>query len=302
MFLIDNLLLAPGKALFYLLEEMARKAREEWLDDDSVKQELQEIYAMLEAGNLSEQEFEAREVRLVERLQQIARAKLQENGGSSEGALQAMLSPHDAAPADDGVEQPAVQSPDVLPAEPEPAEAPARRELSFSSIAASLAPLLELAGARGTHPPAEIEAAMRVQPLTGAGGFVHADLRAAPIDRAPYLPATPVPPPEAPPLPAVQTLMHHAAAPASSGLPQLPIGQVIDGALKGLAVLQLKVSSVTAVAHTEDGWRVSAELVERRGVPDTSDFLGLYELRLDHAGNVLQWQRTSMRRRGDLGR
>src|SRR3954470_10925506 len=103
MFLLDTLLLAPGKAAYFLIEELARKAQEEWLDDSSVKQELQEIYAMLEAGSLSDEEFQAREYRLVERLQQIARAKIDGNwapgaGGQSGGVeIEALASVEDIA-------------------------------------------------------------------------------------------------------------------------------------------------------------------------------------------------------------
>ena len=77
MLLIDDLLKAPGKAMFSLFEQLARKAQEEWLDDESVKQELQQIYALLDGGKISEGEFEAREQRLLERLEQIARVKFQ---------------------------------------------------------------------------------------------------------------------------------------------------------------------------------------------------------------------------------
>ena len=47
---------------------------------------------------------------------------------------------------------------------------------------------------------------------------------------------------------------------------------------RALSILKLKVSSVTSVARADDGWRVSVELVERAGVPDMNDVLGLYEL------------------------
>ena len=43
------------------------------------------------------------------------------------------------------------------------------------------------------------------------------------------------------------------------------------------------------------------EVVERRGIPNTNDVLGLYELRLDRAGNVIRYARTRMRRRCDFG-
>ena len=75
MFLLDSLLLAPGKAVVAMLEELAKKAQEEFLDDASVKKELQDIYALLESGTISEKEFDSREVGLLQRLEQIARAK-----------------------------------------------------------------------------------------------------------------------------------------------------------------------------------------------------------------------------------
>jgi hypothetical protein len=82
----------------------------------------------------------------------------------------------------------------------------------------------------------------------------------------------------------------------------LTMSQVIDCVFRGLATLKLKVSSVTSIARDEAGWRVAAEILERRSVPDTGDLLGVYELRLDEAGNILRYERTRLRRRSDLGR
>ncbi len=78
--------------------------------------------------------------------------------------------------------------------------------------------------------------------------------------------------------------------------------QVIQSTMSALSMLRLKVSSVTSIARGEGGWRVTAEVLERRSVPDTSDLLGVYEFQLDDAGNVLRYERTHMRRRCDLGR
>jgi hypothetical protein len=111
------------------------------------------------------------------------------------------------------------------------------------------------------------------------------------------------PPPMQAAAPVIQPLQPSMdVAPVRSTGTMLTLNQAIDSALRGLSLLNLKVSSVTAVTRAEDGWTVTAELVERRGVPDTSDLLGLYELRLDEAGNVLRWERTRMRRRCDLSR
>jgi hypothetical protein len=81
----------------------------------------------------------------------------------------------------------------------------------------------------------------------------------------------------------------------------LSIGQVVESAKAALALLGLKVSVISSVSPEDGGWRVTAELVERRGVPDTNDQIGVYELHLDAAGSVTRYERTRLRRRGDLG-
>jgi hypothetical protein len=82
MLILDDLLLAPGKAMVALFEQLAKRAQDEFLDDAVVKQELHEIHSLLEGGQISETEFEGREGRLLERLEQIMKAKLQGGWGS----------------------------------------------------------------------------------------------------------------------------------------------------------------------------------------------------------------------------
>lgn len=84
MFLIDDLLLAPGKAVFFLFESLAKKAQEELFDDEPLKQELQELYRLLESGQLTDEEFAAKECQLLEALEQISRLK-SELMGTGEG-------------------------------------------------------------------------------------------------------------------------------------------------------------------------------------------------------------------------
>ena len=96
MLLVDDLLMAPGKAVVALFEQLAKRAQEEFLDDAVVKQELHEIHALIEAGRISETEFETKEARLLERLEQITRAKLQ--GGWA--GLAALPAPTEAEIAD----------------------------------------------------------------------------------------------------------------------------------------------------------------------------------------------------------
>lgn len=282
MFLVDNLLGGPGKAAMFVLKEIARKAQEDWLDDDAVKQELQEIYALVEAGKISSQEFEARECRLLERLEQIARAKFNDKWGPADApaVIEASLS-----------------------AEPLP------MMTNDAPLLIEAAPVIERTSVMETpwllDDPPVIDA--RPENPGSAGEAMPIAAPAPPRIQSPapappphwVAPAAAAPPaPLAPPaLPAPSALVAPPAPPT-----RLSIGQVFESTARALALLNLKVSVITSVAPEDDGWRVTAELVERRGVPDTNDLIGVYELRLDATGTVTRYERTRLRRRGDLGR
>jgi hypothetical protein len=254
VFLLDTILFAPGKAVLCLFEELAKKAQEEFLDDGAVKQELQDIYGRLEAGTISEQEFEACELGLLQRLEQIARAKFEGSWGTdSMGVERAFL--------DDSREEENVELPEPI-------------------VHAEVLPDV----VRGVDPIAPgVDVASALAPLLGM-------LTAAAASE----PQHDEEPPAAVPQPEPSRV---AAAP-----PTLTMADVIQSSLRQLTMLKLKVSALTAVARGESGWRVTAELLERKAVPDTSDLLGVYELHLDEAGNLLRYERTHMRRRCDLGR
>jgi hypothetical protein len=59
------------------------------------------------------------------------------------------------------------------------------------------------------------------------------------------------------------------------------------------------VNRVIGLSKTEDGWLVSLEVVERVAIPETMDVLGLYEVRLDAEGNIQEFGRKKLRKRGD---
>src|SRR5262245_47133235 len=247
MFLVDDVLFAPGKAAFVLFQQLARKAQEEWLNDDAIKHDLQELYGLLESGRISEKDFEEHECRLLARLEEIARIKFQDKWG-------------EAGPPADGpvVEAGVGMSALAPPPPPPPAPAPSPPSL----------PLPEL-------PPMTMLRPMAAPP---------------PCPFSPPVPAAPaagVPP-------AV------VAQPPSGAA--LAIGQVMECAVRALGMLKMRVSTITSVVPENANWKVSVELVERRGIPDTNDVLGVYELWLDGAGTVLRYERTQMRRRCDYSR
>ena len=71
MILLDSILLAPIKSVYLFGKKVHGMAMEEFLDEDRVREDLKELYVLLETGEISEKEFERREEELVERLEEI---------------------------------------------------------------------------------------------------------------------------------------------------------------------------------------------------------------------------------------
>ncbi len=67
------------------------------------------------------------------------------------------------------------------------------------------------------------------------------------------------------------------------------------GQITGLKVLGV----VGAVPESEGSYAVKIEFVERQGIPDTMDLIGLYDVNLDSEGNILGYTRVDMRKRGE---
>ncbi len=64
-------------------------------------------------------------------------------------------------------------------------------------------------------------------------------------------------------------------------------------------LIHLQASSVVAISHGEDGWIVSIEMIEKKSIPDSMDVLGCYEVSVDAEGNIRDFSRVRLRRRGD---
>ena len=80
----------------------------------------------------------------------------------------------------------------------------------------------------------------------------------------------------------------------------LGIGEVIEKARSDLHKLTgLEVSSTVSAARDEDGWVVSMEVVEKHSLPDGMDILATYQSKLDPDGNMLEFNRSKMRKRID---
>ena len=55
---------------------------------------------------------------------------------------------------------------------------------------------------------------------------------------------------------------------------------------------------ITGIERTEDGWRVSIEVVESRRIPDSTDILAVYEVDVDGSGELTGYQRVRRYTRG----
>jgi hypothetical protein len=80
------------------------------------------------------------------------------------------------------------------------------------------------------------------------------------------------------------------------GLPEL-----VRNAREKLAALTgLPISSTLSIRKDECTWRLQVEVVEKRSLPDSQDILAIYEMTMDEEGNVIDFSRVGMRRRGDV--
>lgn len=72
MLVIDDILLFPVKGLLFILREIHNAARQELAGEaDTLRAELRELYMRLETGQITEQEFDGREAKLLDRLEQM---------------------------------------------------------------------------------------------------------------------------------------------------------------------------------------------------------------------------------------
>lgn len=72
MFLIDDIVMAPGSFLMWVMRKVHEAALEELENDTArITAELSELHRKLETGAITEAQFEAREKELLDRLDQI---------------------------------------------------------------------------------------------------------------------------------------------------------------------------------------------------------------------------------------
>lgn len=72
MFILDDILLAPMKGLQWIAGEIDRASRQEQEDEaDALRRRLSRLYMQLEAGHVTEEEFDEQEDAILARLDEL---------------------------------------------------------------------------------------------------------------------------------------------------------------------------------------------------------------------------------------
>jgi hypothetical protein len=76
--------------------------------------------------------------------------------------------------------------------------------------------------------------------------------------------------------------------------------EILDVAKRELTELTgYKVSSVVGIKKVDTNWKTTIELLEKEGIPDRMDILGVYDVEIDAGGNFINYERVALRKRGD---
>lgn len=76
--------------------------------------------------------------------------------------------------------------------------------------------------------------------------------------------------------------------------------ELIEKAKKDLSSLTGFASPAgIGLKKDEKGWVATVEIIEKKSIPDGMDLLGTYEVRMDVKGNMLGYERKTLRKRID---
>jgi hypothetical protein len=75
MLFVDDLLLLPAKGFMGLFKKIAEVAEDEYTDDGKVKEELMRLHTLFEIDQISEEEHDRQERKLMKRLEDIRKYK-----------------------------------------------------------------------------------------------------------------------------------------------------------------------------------------------------------------------------------
>lgn len=75
MFIVDDILLAPLKGVIWIGEKINEVSEKEFSDEGLIKEKLMELQLKFELDEISEEEYNKQEKKLLERLDAIRKAK-----------------------------------------------------------------------------------------------------------------------------------------------------------------------------------------------------------------------------------
>jgi hypothetical protein len=85
MFLLDNILLSPLHGVLWVARELDKVAQEELANESgTIRADLSGLYLLLEKGQITEEEFDAREKVLLDRLDAISERLVADEGEEEE--------------------------------------------------------------------------------------------------------------------------------------------------------------------------------------------------------------------------
>ena len=83
----------------------------------------------------------------------------------------------------------------------------------------------------------------------------------------------------------------------------MDIKDIVENAKKSLVELTgFTAPSAIGVSKEGEMWQVIIEITEKPSAASNLEVLGIYEVHLDVNGNLLEYMRKEMRKRGDIQR
>lgn len=92
-----------------------------------------------------------------------------------------------------------------------------------------------------------------------------------------------------------------AMSESGSAVKRRPIDLVEEAKRQLAALTGYPVDSVSGFARVEDGWRLTATVVELNRIPPATEVLAEYEVTLDKAGDIVDYRRGRRYFRGQVG-
>ena len=86
MLLVDDILLLPARGVLFAFQKIAKAAEQEQTSQaEAIRTELGELYMMLETGQITDEEFEDNEGRLLDELELIEQRETSMNSQNHKG-------------------------------------------------------------------------------------------------------------------------------------------------------------------------------------------------------------------------